>query len=231
MEDIIKEIEFNNENNITEETKKQNLKQIQSEKKTGINNPNYGHNLTDTHALNISLSTTVSKRSKNENLTNEKIREIYGLKDIELQKNVAEKYNMNREIVRRIWNKIILPTDDPEFLQSKIEKTSTIKKEEIQNNNLTFEQKTSIGKRTLSIDEYIIILEWKIKYNNKELLEGKKISTPKLAEYLSKSLNKKITSDIIKNIWCGKTKIFDFEFIGKNISYEDYIKLTNKNSE
>ena len=74
MEDIIKEIEFNNENNINEEAKKQNLKQIQSEKKTGINNPNYGHNLTDTHALNISLSTTVSKRSKNENLTNEKIR-------------------------------------------------------------------------------------------------------------------------------------------------------------
>ena len=27
----------------------------------------------------------------------------------------------------------------------------------------------------MSIDEYIIILEWKIKYNNKELLEGKKI--------------------------------------------------------
>ena len=195
-----------------------NLKQIQSDKK-------------NTHALNISLSTTVSKRSKNENLTNEKIREIYGLKDTELQKNVAEKYNMNREIVRRIWNKIILPTDDPEFLQSKIDKTSTLKKEEIQNNNLTFEQKTSIGKRTLSIDEYIIILEWKIKYNNKELLEGKKISTPKLSEYLSKSLNKKITSDIIKNIWCGKTKIFDFEFIDKSISYEDYIKLTNKNSE
>ena len=74
-------------------------------------------------------------------------------------------------------------------------------------------------------------MEWKIKYNNKELLECKKISTPKLAEYLSKSLNKKITSDIIKNIWCGKTKIFDFEFIDKSISYEDYIKLTNKNSE
>ena len=97
-----------------------NLKQYKSDKKNN-------------HALNISLSTTVSKRSKNENLTNEKIREIYGLKDIELQKNVAEKYNMNREIVRRIWNKIILPTDDPEFLQSKIEKTSTIKKEEVFN--------------------------------------------------------------------------------------------------
>jgi hypothetical protein len=183
-----------------------NLKQIQSDKK-------------NTHALNISISTTISKRSKNENLTNEKIREIYGLKDTELQKNVAEKYNMNREIIRRIWNKIILPTDDPDFLQSKIDKTSTIKKEETQNNNLTFEQKTSIGKRTLSIDEYIIILECK------------KISTPKLAEYLSKSLNKKITNDIIKNVWCGKTKIYDFEFIDKSISYEDYIKLTNKNSE
>jgi hypothetical protein len=136
---------------------------------------------------------------------------------------------MNREIIRRIWNKTILPTNDSDFLQNKIEKISNNKKEE--NNNLTFEQKTSMGKRTLTIDEYIIILEWKIKYNNKELLEGKKISTPKLAEYLSKVLNKKITSDIIKNIWCGKTKIFDFEFIGKSISYEDYIKLTNKNSE
>ena len=43
--------------------------------------------------------------------------------------------------------------------------------------------------------------------------------------------NKEATFDIIKNIWCGKTKIFDFEFIDKSISYEDYIKLTNKNSE
>ena len=206
-----------------------NLKEIQSENKTGLNNPNYGHHLSDNHALNISISLTESKRSKNENLTNDKIKEIYALKDIELQKNVAEKYNMNREIIRRIWNKTILPTNDPNFLQNKIEKISNNKKEE--NNNLTFEQKTSIGKRTLTIDEYIIILEWKIKYNNKELLDNKKISTPKLSEYLSNTLNKKITSDIIKNIWCGKTKIFDFEFIGKSISYEDYIKLTNKNSE
>ena len=31
-----------------------------------------------------------------------------------IQKNIAEKYCMNREIIRRIWNKLILPTDDPE---------------------------------------------------------------------------------------------------------------------
>jgi hypothetical protein len=46
---------------------------IQSLKKMGNNNPNYGKYLSDNHALNNSVSTTSAKRAKKPNLTNEKI--------------------------------------------------------------------------------------------------------------------------------------------------------------
>ena len=77
----------------------------------------YGQQLSDNHALNISVSTTSAKRAKNPNLTNKKIREIYALKDTGvMQKDVAEKYQMNREMIRRIWNRVIIATDDEEFM-------------------------------------------------------------------------------------------------------------------
>ena len=37
-----------------------------------------------------------------------------------MQKDVAEKYGMNREIIRRIWNRIMVPTDDIQFMTKKI---------------------------------------------------------------------------------------------------------------
>ena len=194
------------------------------------------NHLKNDHALNISIANSKVKRQNNENLTDEKIKEIYALKETKiLQKDVAEKYNMNREIVRRIWNRIILPTDDPDFIQSKINKIT--EKKIIQTSeptspplSLTFEQKTSIGKRSLSIEEYITILTWKKKQNAGELLNGKKISSPKLAEHLSTIFNKTISQDIIKNTWSGKTKLFEFEFefVDKDISYDEYQELIKK---
>ena len=82
-----------------------------------------------------------------------------------------------------------------------------------------------MGKRTLSSDEYFEIIQWKIKKEKGELLDGKKIFTTKLAEYLSKLWNKKVSNDMIKNIWSGKTKLFDFEFQNKDISYEQYLEI------
>ena len=209
-------------------------KKINNEKKSesmkGNNNPNYGKNLSDTHALNISLSTTTSKRAKNPNLSNDKIREIYALKITGImQKDVAEKYNMNREMIRRIWNKTIMPTDDEEFMNKK-EELIISKKSVKEDNDLTFEQKTSIGKRSLSSNEYIEIIFWKDKKNNNELLNGKKIFSTTLSEYLSKLWNKKVTNDMIKNIWAGKTKLFQVDFNEESpINYDKYCELINDN--
>ena len=207
--------------------KETNTKIIQSDKKIGINNPNYGKKLSNQHALNISIATSNSKRLHNPNLSNDKIREIYALKGTMAQIDVAKQYSMNREMIRRIWKKIILPTDDEEYLTKK-EILITNKDDNINNKktlNLTNEQKMSIGKRTLLTDEYIEILQWKIKKNNGEKLNGKIISSTKLSEYLSELYKKKITMDIIKNIWNGRTKLFEFDFIDKNITYEQYLNL------
>lgn len=204
--------------------KETNTKIIQSEKKMGLNNPNYGKKISEDHALNISIATTNSKRANNENLTNDKIREIFALKTIFSQKDVSEKYGMNREMIRRIWTKKILPTDDPDFINKKKELIEN-KTNNKTNPNITPEQKTSIGKRSLNIDEYIIILQWKNKKNNGEKLNDKIISSPKLAEYLSNIWNKKVSADTIKNIWIGRTKLFDFEFIDKCMNYEEYLKI------
>ena len=221
------------EEHIEEETKNNKInketytKIIQSEKKKGLNNPNYGHHLDDEHVLNISIATTNAKRANNPNLTNEKIREIFNLKDTgALQKDIAEKYSMNREIIRRIWNKLILPTDDPEYLIKK--KELIISKKEISSDNLTHEQKTSLGKRNFIISEYIDILKWKLKRDNNELIDGKNIFSTTVSEYLSKLWNKKVTNDVIKNIWSGKTKLFEFEFNNVDITYQEYLDIIAK---
>jgi hypothetical protein len=222
---IINHIESEMNDKIIKETY---TKIIQSDKKLGVNNPNYGHPLSNEHALNISISTTIAKRSNNPNLTNDKIREIYSLKDKIIQKNVAEKYGMNREIIRRIWNHSIIPTDDPEFL---IKKTELVSKDEnliSESDFLTFEQKTSLGKRRLTTEQYIEIILWKIKKNNGELLNNKKIFSTTLADYLTKLWNTNVTNDMIKNIWCGKTKLFDFEFDNLEITYEKYLEVVSK---
>jgi hypothetical protein len=222
MNNILNNIDKEINNEIHKETY---TKMIQSEKKIGLNNPNYGQKLSDNHALKISVATTNAKRAGNPNLTNEKIREIYALKGNEKQIDVAEKYDMNREMIRRIWNRLIIPTDDPEFLTKKQELVSSNKLDNNHEVTLTNEQKTSMGKRTLSSDEYLEIISWKLKKENQELLEGKKIFSTTLSAYLSKLWDKKVSNDMVKNIWCGKTKLFEFEFQDKNISYEKYLEM------
>ena len=220
---IINKCESDKAKEIIKET---DTKIIQSLKKMGNNNPNYGQNLSDNHALNISVSTTNSKRAKNPNLSNEKIREIYALKSTGvMQKDVAEQYQMNREMIRRIWNRVIIPTDDEEFMNKKEEKISN-KKVAKPDDNLSFDQKTSIGKRSLSSAEYVEIISWKQKKNNNDLLNGKKIFSTTLAEYLSTLWNKKVTNDMIKNVWHNKTKLFDFDFNEESpITFDEYIKI------
>lgn len=186
--------------------------------------------------LNISIGATHKKRMNNPNLTNERIREIYDLKDKMLQKEVSLKYNAHRDLIRNIWNKKIIPTDDENFVLQKqelIEKSCT-------NQNIDFNQKISIGKRTLEIDECIEIIKWKIKKiqqskepskehekNSKEQNKEKIFST-KVSEYLTKLWKKKITNDMIKNIWSGRTKLFEFEFENKEITYQEYKLIIEK---
>lgn len=166
---------------------------------------------------NKNILISIAKRAQNPNLTDEKIHEIYTLKDKMMQKDVAEKYNMSREMIRRIWNRELLPTDDSEFEIQAINKE--IDKREV----LPHKIATALGKRSLTTSQYIEIIKWKQKQNTGELLNGKKITTTKLAEALSEMMKTKITTDIIKNIWNGRTKLFETDFEGnETMSYQNY---------
>lgn len=192
-------------------------KVIQSEKKMGLLNPNYGKEMSEDHKSKISITNMEVKRG--EKYSDEKIKEIFNLKGgIMLQKDVAEKYDCNREIIRRIWNEEMVPSDHPNYGKCKDNKPKK--------DTITSSQKTSETKKTLDNDAYIEIILWKKKKINGEKLDGKLISSPKLSEYLSKKYNQKVTVDIIKNIWCGKTKLHDFNFKDNNeISYDEYISI------
>lgn len=208
-------IQVKQENIENIEKKNQQTKLIQSLSKMGINNPNYGKKMSDEHVCKISIESSKTKRAKNPNLTNEKIHEIIKLKDKIMQKDVAVKYNMNREMIRRIWNRELLPTDDPEFETNVLNKKITT--------NIDHSTSTSLGKRSLTTPQYIEIILWKQKHKNGELLNGKKITSTKLADELSNTMKTKITNDIIKNIWTGRTKLFVSDFEGnEKMTYQDY---------
>jgi hypothetical protein len=225
---LLKINEEDENSKIQKELEKKINNQKKSESMQGVNNPNYGKQFSDTHALNLSLSITKLKRANNPNLSNEKIREIYALKNTGImQKDVAEKYSMNREMIRRIWNKSIIPTDDEDFIKKKEE--LIISKKSTKNDELSFEQKTSIGKRSLSSEQYIEIMLMKQKRDNNELYDGKRIYSTTLAQHLSKLWDKKVTIDMIKNAWTGKTKLFEFDFNEESpIRYDKYCELIDK---
>ena len=199
-------------------------KVLQSDKKMGINNPNYGKEMSDEHKSKISIAN--SKLKRGENYTDEKLKEIFQLKGKELQKDVAEKYNCNREIIRRIWAEEMVPTDHPNFGKCKVKEDSTEQK-----NKKSSSQKTSETKKTLDNQVYLDIILWKKKKINGEKLNGKIISSTKLAEYLSNKYNQKVTNDIIKNVWLGKTKLYEFNFTEEDnieISYKEYLEIIGK---
>jgi hypothetical protein len=198
---------------ISEPDKKKDFYKKKSETMKGENHFFYGKQLSPQHSQNISLGLIDAKRPKS--LTNEKIKEIYSMKDKLKQVDASKLYGFHRDTIRKIWNKKILPTDSEEFLSLKEDSS---KKENIQ-------KSISISKRSLSIDEIILIIQYKEKKKNGELLDNHKIFSTNLSQYLSKEWNKTVTIDMIKNIWNGRTRLFENEFENKDLTFEDYQKI------
>jgi hypothetical protein len=196
---------------------KTHTKILQSEKKMGINNPNYGKEMSEDHKSKISMTNSIIKRG--DKYTDTILKEIFQLKGIIPQKNVAEKYGCNREIIRRIWSEEMVPTDHSNYGKSKVKDVS-------EKDNKSSSQKTSEGKRTLDNNVYIEIILWKKKKTDGEKLNDKIISSTKLSEHLSQKYNQKVTNDIVKNIWCGKTKMYETDFMTSDLlSYFDYCEI------
>lgn len=200
---------------------KTHTKILQSEKKMGINNPNYGKEMSDDHKSKISMANSKIKRG--DKYTDQVLKEIFQLKGTMLQKDVAEKYDCTRETIRRIWMEEMLPTDHPNYGKLKV------KQQDDNDAGKTSAQKTSESKKTLDNAVYLEIILWKKKKLNGEKLNGKIISSTKLAEHLSEKYNQKVTNDIVKNIWLGKTKLHEFNFHGDSeICYSEYLEIIGK---
>jgi hypothetical protein len=138
-----------------------------------------------------------------------------------LQQDVVKKYNLHRDTIRKIWQGKMLATDDENI----VEKIIKNKKEKEINKNISFNEKVSNGKRQLEMDEIIEILRWK---NKDKMDDGKKISSPKVAKYLSDQWNKNVSEDMVKNYWSGRTKLTQTNFTNTNMAYDDYLQIINK---
>jgi hypothetical protein len=216
-------LKIENKNKICEEEKK--IKQMEfyqkkSESMKGENHYFYNKHFTDDHKSKISM--TNSKVKRGDKYTDPVLKEIFQLKGTMLQKDVAEKYDSTRETIRRIWAEEMLPTDHPNYGKLKVKPIDN-------EHGKTSAQKTSDTKKTLDNVVYLEIISWKKKKLNGEKLNGKIISSTKLAEHLSEKHNQKVTNDIVKNIWLGKTKLHEFNFpVDSEICFSEYLEIIGK---
>ncbi len=233
LEESIEKKKFNEKNQKKEnDSKKQHIEEVnekmkifyknKSESMKGENNINFG-GLNEKHILNIAIGITKSKR---QNWSDEKILRVLDQKGKITQIQCAKMFETNRNQISRIWKGEMLPLSHENFVSQKKNKIGEEKKEEIA--KFTSSQKTSISKRKVSIDEIIEILLMKQRKNNNEKVDKKIISSTYASNYFSNRWNKKITVDIIKYIWSGKTKIFESEFEEKRMNYQEYLKIIDK---
>ncbi len=224
-------------------------KQLQKEKKQGIHNINYGKIRSVEHRYKISLSTILKKREKN-GLNDEKINEIlsykedYNNKKI-LQTEIVDKFNVDRYIVADIFANKIMPTNYPDFKKILMEEAQKSYDNDIKNlNNHNINQneineddleekkiQLFFSRTVLTFDEMIKVILWRKKQNNNEKIDNKKILAPKVVELLSKEFNKKVTIDMVKNLWSGKTKLTEKMFKNTtSITYDEYLEIINFSS-
>ncbi len=90
------------------------------------------------------------------------------------------------------------------------------------------ELKQCIKKRSLHIDEIIEIILWREKQINNQKINDEKITSKSVSIFLSSLFNKKISSEIIRQYWNYKIKVYDFEFVNKKITYEKYLEIMNQ---
>ena len=87
----------------------------------------------------------------------------------------------------------------------------------------------SIKKRTFTIDEIIEMALMKEKRDKKEKLpNGEKITLKSGSQYLSSLFGKKLTGINLHNYWANTNKVYEFEFVDKKITYQQYMEIVGK---
>ncbi len=162
---------------------------------------------------------TNSEKFRGEELSDENIRKIREelLKGDQLQKDIAKKYGISREIARKIKKGKMKPIDEIEIEE--------YEEKEDEREGFSIGEKTSIGKLTIPINVIIEVL----KKINEDIDNGTTMGYPKYSKYFIEKYGMKITVDKLKNWHSGKTKLSPVFFDDNvNYSYEYYRTLLKK---
>ena len=192
-------------------------KVIQSEKKMGLLNPNYGKEMSEDHKSKIGKSNSIKQREKWQ-ITDEKIEKILELKDKKItQDKILEMFNLkNRNLITDIWNGVCVPSYHPNYGESH--------KKEIDYSK-THSQKTSEGKMTIPFNICYELIEWKKKrVNNEKMQNGENITDKNMIKLYP---NYQLTVDKIKSLWMGKTKLYEEYFKDTKITYNEYLEISS----
>lgn len=147
------------------------------------------------------------------------------------KKQLANKYKIDRNVIADIVSKKINPFDKMDndeidkYFQNRViekkQKKSNITNLDNEELKINHAQKTSLGKRSIELNDIIKILQYK----------GKFSSYKKMSEELKIKTNKGIyaSEHICKAICGGRTQIFEEEFKNiDNMTYEKYLKIIKK---
>jgi len=191
--------------------------------KLGIGNPNYGVDRLDEHSKNISKSVLLKDRK----ISDEDIDMIIEFHNNgETHEDIGAVFNISRQYVDNIVNGKVKKMSYIEENIDKIVEENWQKKKEIENKNkdmtddelkLEKNRSTSKSKRKLTVKQMIKIL----------MLKNKGISSTDInnhVDFKTKDGNN-ISDSIVKNVWSGKTQLYEEEFEGLDISYDEYLKI------
>lgn len=191
-----------------------------SEAKMGAKNPNFGKEFSEDHAKKIALSNI----GKSRKLSDDDIRYIIANKNEMKQQDLANKYGVSRQYVAKIFKGLILPlSEKEEQIKNNRERMLKIKEEKDENFGEYSEfskRKSAINKRRLTAQQMLEIVK----------LKGKKIPSTKINNYINfkDRDGNLITQDMVKNLWKGRTRIFEEEFKNLDMTYEDYLEIIGK---
>lgn len=174
---------------------------------------------TEEHKLNLAISLNKACAQKRK-ITDDIIDKIFELRNKgDTFESIAKQVGLSRAYVSEIYNGCILKMTElnDEAIKNKL---NNLKEQKHKKESIPIEHRSAIGKRKLSFDQMIKMIKYK--YDNPT------ITYVEIVKNAQDLLGFAITMDQCKNLVSGKTKLYEFEFTDKDISYNDYLNMINK---
>lgn len=186
------------------------------------------------HAVSDKIRGIKQLKTDNPSMTNEVISKQFGCDRnyvASVLKGDHPEYDTmtEEELIEHFKNKALAKLKKNEEKQKiKEQKAEQLSAQKIQNENvekhiipiLTPNNKTSIGKRQMAFETALEIVKLKHIRSNKEVVDR---------NYPTKTGGKTVSKDMIRNLWEGKSQLFEAEFSPDSImTYQEYLEIIQK---